>query len=1252
MAFVDRMLPAGLKNLSKDSFVLEDWRLWLGQVMAWVFVFLFPLFCLAAFPIFIANQYYLLTSFYVFLWLFLVLRVCFPDNKFLASRYLWLVMLYTIAFSSFIALGPNYLNSAWLVFGSVLAALYLGTAAAIRSVVIYILALTIIYWAMDPDHPAWTDTFRLGLNNYLTFMIGTCLMCLGAGLPVGLLLGRLGRSLERQKAINQQLAAERAQLNQAHQELQREMRERALAQLALKESQEKLSLLADNLPNAMIYQVVAEPGGGRRFTYLSKSLERLNEITVEEVMADPAVLYGQVAPEYEEGLRAKEARALQNLTFFRHTIKAILPSGRERWFELAATPQAAPGDCVVWDGVEVDVTDREEARRALRESEELYRVLVETSHDGIVRLDDSFRITFVNEEFRTRMGYSQEELLGRDFREFLAPETSHLPVEHYLAKLQGESLPPRYEFLVLGKDGAKRWMEVRSSEMVDSKGEWSVVAQLLDITERREAEKALKQSESRYRALVEHSHAGIVLMDDSFCLDYVNDQFCRMLGYSRDELLGQDSRRLLAEETAELAKENYLARQRGENPPSRYEFMVLRRDGAKRWVEVSASVISNSDGAKQTVAQFLDVTERKKADMALRDSENLYRALVENTHDGVIIVDKSFRFIYVNDEFCRIMSYAREELLGQDFRDFLAEETRHIPTNHYLMRQRGEDAPSRYRFMIQRKDGTKRWVETNSTTFTDSKGNLRSVAQLLDITERQQAEKALRQSEEKFRQIIQASPMGVHMYELEEPERLALRGANPAADRILALDHQELMGQDIEEIFPGLRDTGILESFRQMAAQGGAWRNQELHYQDERLSGSYEVYWFKTAPGKLTVMFRDISGRKKAEEEKAQLESQLRQSQKMEAIGTLTGGIAHDFNNILGAILGTAEISLLKNSGADYLAGNMASIRDMSIRGRELVHRLLAFSRREDQAVRTFDMTEVVLESLELLKATMPAKVQIQKKLTPGLLVTADPTQIQQVIMNLCTNAAQAMEDGGGQLLVRVEPRELNQEEARLRPGLQAGPHVLLRVSDTGHGIKPGLLNRIFDPFFTTKPMGQGTGLGLSLAHGIVKSHQGDISAESQEGAGTTMSVLLPLASPETDAQAEPESVPAMDGKGEHILVVDDEEIIARSTAETLEALGYRVSVFTSPLEAAAALRQNPERFALVLTDNIMPGLTGRQLTEMAGELRPGLPVILMTGLPDSLGEADGSAQPILVLTKPVTITEVGQAVRFVLDRR
>jgi signal transduction histidine kinase len=348
-------------------------------------------------------------------------------------------------------------------------------------------------------------------------------------------------------------------------------------------------------------------------------------------------------------------------------------------------------------------------------------------------------------------------------------------------------------------------------------------------------------------------------------------------------------------------------------------------------------------------------------------------------------------------------------------------------------------------------------------------------------------------------------------------------------------------------------------------------------------------------PNFLAGFTIDITERKRSEQQREQLESQLRQAQKMEAIGTLAGGIAHDFNNILSVIIGNAEILAMTDiafSGKEEVGQILAASR----RAKELVRQILAFSRQSDQEKLIMSLKPVIKETIEFLRASIPANVQLKRHIqTDAGTIIADPTQMQQVLMNLCTNAAHAMEKDGGVLKVELDTVTLSEKEEDAELG--AGEYVRIKVSDTGHGIEPGILSRIFDPYFTTKKAGKGTGMGLSVVHGIVKSHGGAIKVYSEVGKGSVFQVFFPRA--DGPATGEEHPVQQLPIGNEHILVVDDETHIVQMYQRMLSLLGYKVDSRTSPVEAVEAIRSNPDRFDIVITDMTMPQMNSSKLWTM-----------------------------------------------------
>ena len=397
---------------------------------------------------------------------------------------------------------------------------------------------------------------------------------------------------------------------------------------------------------------------------------------------------------------------------------------------------------------------------------------------------------------------------------------------------------------------------------------------------------------------------------------------------------------------------------------------------------------------------------------------------------------------------------------------------------------------------------------------------------------------------------------------------------------------------------------------------------------------------------------QDITDRRQAEQVRQGLEAQLRQSQKMEAIGTLAGGIAHDFNNILAAVIGHAEL-LAEDVGADQAGQEgVEGILEASRRARDLVQQILTFSRLREKERRLIPLEPVIREVLKLLRATLPSTIEIRTTVTSeDHLVLADATQMHQVVLNLCTNAAHAMQEHGGVLDVSYQPVRLDAEQAQLHPGLPPGRFMRLSVRDTGHGMDRITLERIFDPFFTTKSPGEGTGLGLAVVHGIVQSHEGSITATSEPGEGTAFQVFLPAVEGRSTAVAtEDSSMPP--GSGEHILVVDDEPSLVRIANRLLERLGYRVTAHTHPTEALADFLKRPDDFDLVLSDLTMPQMTGLDLASRLLERRPDLPILLTSGYAGALDPAELRRVGVRELVgKPFLTRTLADAVARALHR-
>ena len=513
-----------------------------------------------------------------------------------------------------------------------------------------------------------------------------------------------------------------------------------------------------------------------------------------------------------------------------------------------------------------------------------------------------------------------------------------------------------------------------------------------------------------------------------------------------------------------------------------------------------------------------------------------------------------------------------------------------------------------------------------------------------EIEERKRMEKAFRESDERIKGILRSSPVGIGLV-----INRTLDWANERMYRMVGYEEGSLLGQSAKVLYPD--DEEYERTGREIKAGIEKSGTSEVETRWVRKDGTVfdcsirACYLNPKDPskGQITAV-TDIS------EAKA-FESQLQQAQKMEAIGTLSGGIAHDFNNILGSILGYTELSILEVPEGSKLKQKLLEVFKAGKRAETLIQQILAFSRKQELEQKPLQLKYIVKESLKLLRSTLPTDIEIKEDIAKDVgVVNADPTQMQQVIMNLCTNAGHAMQKDGGVLAVGLANVELDDTAAAQYLDMSPGPYLRFSVSDTGYGMTPDVKERIFEPFFTTKAPGEGTGLGLSVVHGIVKSHGGTITVYSEPGKGSTFHIYLPLIQEEAIKPEVDEQVPILTGN-ERILFIDDEQALADLGKQMLEHLGYKVTTRTSSIEALELFKAQPDQFDLVITDMTMPKMTGDKLAQELMKIRPDIPIIICTGHSRRISEEKTKGMGIKALVmKPLMMRDIANTVRKVLE--
>ncbi len=627
------------------------------------------------------------------------------------------------------------------------------------------------------------------------------------------------------------------------------------------------------------------------------------------------------------------------------------------------------------------------------------------------------------------------------------------------------------------------------------------------------AEEALRASEARLQAIFRTVPVGAGLMKDRRFVE-VNARMCELLGYTRDELVGRGARLIYPsdEDYDRVGREGYGRVAAG--GVASMETRFLRKDGAVLDVLLSLTRLDAGDPQAGFTFAALDISERRAAERALRQEHDLLHQIAETSPVAITVLDRQGRITFCNAAAERTLGVRRDEASGRSFAapewrisglDGAAFPEQDLPFQR-VMRERRPAWDVRH--AIETAQGKRSVLSVNAAPILDHAGEVQAVvATIEDITERVTAEAAQAASERRAENLVAASPMGVHMYDLLADGRLVFVGANPAADRLLGVDNGQFVGRTIEQAFPPLVDTEVPERYRRAAAEGEPWVTQNVAYSHGRITGAFEVYAFQTKPGSMAAFFLDITARLRAERERQELEARLRQQQKLESVGTLAAGVAHEINNPLNGILNYAQLVLNKKPQDASIEHYAASIVRESERVSEIVKNLLAFSRQDRQTHSPARMHDIAAATLSLMRALFRRdQIAIEADVPEELpSFKCRSQQIQQVLLNLLTNARDATNEryrgSDPAKRVRLESRLVEREGRRW---------LRTTVSDAGSGIPAELGERIFDPFFTTKPRELGTGLGLAVSYGIVKAHHGELSFRSDAN-GTQFFLDLPV---------------------------------------------------------------------------------------------------------------------------------------------
>jgi two-component system, cell cycle sensor histidine kinase and response regulator CckA len=877
---------------------------------------------------------------------------------------------------------------------------------------------------------------------------------------------------------------------------------------------------------------------------------------------------------------------------------------------------------------------------------EPYRLVFENNPNPMLVFDiETFAFLAVNEAAVRHYGYSREEFLAMTACQIRPPEDVPRFIAHHRNLNQGKDTRRSGLWRHLKKDGTIIQVEIASSELPFQNRPARLVS-VTDVTERVRMEASLRESEARLRTYLESASEGIVAVDREGRIEFVNARTGEMFGYTRGELIGQPLEILLPERYRDMhtgRRAMYAANPRMRPMGMELSLTGRRKDGTEFPIEVGLSAVP-VDGGLVQIGFINDITIRKRAEEELKESEERLRNLMETTSDWVWEFDENAVFTYVSPRIRTILGYEPEELLGRPVFDFMPEEeARRVREFHQVVSALAAPIQN-FEHAGLHKTGRLAVLETSAVPWFDRNGTFRGYRGIdRDVTERKKADEALRRSEaslaraqriahlgnweedvltgelrwseEVYRifQIPKDEPLTRETFyeRVHEEDRAAVRGAVQAAmasGTPYSIDHRIVLPDDgvrhVRELAEVARDS-----------KGGV-----------RLLGTVQ----------------DVTEYKR-------LEEQLRQSQRMEAVGRLAGGVAHDFNNLLTIISGYSELLALRFPPHAPERNDLDEIIHASERAASLTRQLLAFSRRQILQSTVLNLNTVVADLDKMLRRLIGEDVRLETLLDPALgFAKADPTQIEQVVMNLAVNARDAM-PRGGRLTIQTRNVELDRSYSWGHPEVAPGNYVMLAVSDDGIGMSRETMSHIFEPFFTTKSRDKGTGLGLSTVYGIVKQSGGAIFPYSELGRGTTFKIYLPRVDEHAAAQRA-NAPPPLERGAETILVVEDEAGVRTLIRAILENNGYRVLEAQRGGEALEILGGSPEPVNLMITDVVMPEMSGSELAVHAAAVAPGMKVLFISGYTDEAIVNHGVLDAdIPFLQKPFTQEALTRKIRELL---
>jgi len=1046
------------------------------------------------------------------------------------------------------------------------------------------------------------------------------------------------------------------QLELKIEELESEVIESKKLAYSLRESEQKYRFLAEGVSD-----IIWTLDLNLKTTYVSPSITKVLGFTPEERMHQEAS--GLMTPESytkavdiltqelereQAGLVDPDSSRVIEIEYYHKNDHTVWTENVVRWL------RDHEGNLIGIHGVSRDITERKQAQQELQIHHDMLSAVFENAPYTMLLVNEAEKVIRINRTAEKLTGRTKEQMLNQPCGNVLFcqnsldgkgcghnPPCAECPVRTRILHTMQTGEPTldqegQMTFLINGEPRIHHLL-ISTTRLTDVNGK-QVLVTLSDITERKRAEEATQQEKIFSDSLINSLPGIFYLFDETRKFLRWNDNFEKVSGYSGKEITSIHPPDLFEGADRELIEQSIL--EVFSSGKSDAEAYFVSKSGARTPYYFTGLRIQ-LNALTYLIGVGVDITERKRAEEALRQSEENYHQLFEAESDAIFLIDnETGNILQANRAACKMYGYSSEELLAMKNTDLSAEaeQTRKITKETRPVADHVITIPLRWH---RNKDGKRFPVEITGRFFV-REGRPVHIAAIRDITERKQAEaereRLMAAIEQAGEVIIITDPEGIIQY------------VNPAFETVTGYTREDALGQTPRILKSGKQDEAFYQKMWSTLTGGDVFKgrminkrkNGKLYTEDATISPVYD------AAGKIVnyvAVKRDIT-------EHLRLEAQLRQAQKMESVGRLAGGVAHDFNNMLSAIIGNAELALIDLSPENPQHDYLKEILDAARRSADITRQLLAFARRQTIRPEVLDLNETVEGMLKMLRRLIGEDIDLSWQPGFGLWpVKMDPSQIDQILANLLVNARDAISGVGG-ITIETENIRFDEDYCADHAGFVPGDFVRLAVSDDGCGMDKETLNNLFEPFFTTKGVGEGTGLGLATVYGIVKQNDGFINVYSEPEQGTTFKIYLPHHAGEADRVKPHDVVDIPMGRGETVLIVEDEASILKLAKRILKRLGYAVLEATTPGQAVALAEQHAIDIHLLITDVVMPEMNGKDLADRLQSLYPNLRVLFMSGYTASAIVHRGVLNKgVNFIQKPFSMKDLAAKVREALDK-